>query len=150
VPIPGGEAPHFVILQADLFASLEAFLNGIITNDKFCMSRAGRLQLRWWRLPRSLRLPAPPQTVYPTERHEGEVESQEDRYEGTGVSHPASGHSSNRCPTEVGSSVSESDPMEPWSAPGSLAGCARAGEAQVIRGNVCPRIYATAGASTDH
>ena len=26
-------------------------LNGIITNDKFCMSRTGRLKLSWWRLP---------------------------------------------------------------------------------------------------
>jgi hypothetical protein len=118
------------VTDSQTIQQLKAVLNGIITNDKFCMSRAGRLQLSWWRLPRSLRLPAAPQTIYPTERHEGEVESQEDRYEGTGVSHPASGHPSSRCTTEVGSSVSESDPMEPWSVPGSFAGSASKGGAQ--------------------
>jgi hypothetical protein len=29
--------------------------NGLITNDKFCMSRTGRLELTWWRRPRRLR-----------------------------------------------------------------------------------------------
>src|SRR5260370_714980 len=29
--------------------------NGLITNDKFCLSRRARLQLSWWRLPRNAR-----------------------------------------------------------------------------------------------
>ena len=32
----------------------KAFRNGLITNDKFCLTRYGELQLSWWR--RSLRL----------------------------------------------------------------------------------------------
>ena len=30
-------------------------LNGMITNDKFCCTRWGRLQLSWWRRPLRLR-----------------------------------------------------------------------------------------------
>src|SRR4051794_9423812 len=29
--------------------------DGLITNDKFCLSRFGRLRLSWWRLPLRLR-----------------------------------------------------------------------------------------------
>src|SRR5437879_13014695 len=32
----------------DLFAISEETFDGLITNDKFCMSRTGRLMLRWW------------------------------------------------------------------------------------------------------
>jgi hypothetical protein len=32
------------------------FLNGMITNDKFCMIRQGRVQLRWSRRPYRFRL----------------------------------------------------------------------------------------------
>jgi hypothetical protein len=31
------------------------YFNGLITNDKFCLSRSGRLVLNWWRLPLRLR-----------------------------------------------------------------------------------------------
>jgi hypothetical protein len=34
-------------------------LNGLITNDKFCLSRTGRLALTWWRRALRLRDPAP-------------------------------------------------------------------------------------------
>lgn len=33
----------------------EEGLNGLITNDKFCLSRQGELQLTWWRRPLRLR-----------------------------------------------------------------------------------------------
>ncbi len=33
-------------------------LNGLITNDKFCLIRTGRLALSWWRRPLRLRDPA--------------------------------------------------------------------------------------------
>jgi hypothetical protein len=33
----------------------EGGLNGIITNDKFCLSRRGQLKLNWWRRPLRLR-----------------------------------------------------------------------------------------------
>jgi hypothetical protein len=93
------------------------------------MSRAGRLQLNWWRLPRRLRLPASPQTIYhPTERHDGEGESQEGKYEGTSVEHPASDHPNSRRTAEVGSSISESGPMESRGFAGPFAGSTEAGE----------------------
>ena len=37
------------------FQEPEDQLNGIITNDKFCMSRTAELQLSWWRRPLRLR-----------------------------------------------------------------------------------------------
>jgi hypothetical protein len=33
-------------------------VNGLITNDKFCLIRRGRLTLSWWRRPLRLRDPA--------------------------------------------------------------------------------------------
>jgi hypothetical protein len=38
-----------------LFLRLLAEVNGIITNDKFCLTRWGKLQLSWWRRPLRLR-----------------------------------------------------------------------------------------------
>ena len=46
---------HFVVVQPHIFGVFKIFLNGTITNDKFCMSRTAQLQLSWWRLPRSAR-----------------------------------------------------------------------------------------------
>ena len=42
-----------------------ATLNGLITNDKFCMSRMGRLKLSWSRYPLRLRGQSMGQPVYP-------------------------------------------------------------------------------------
>src|SRR5574342_149052 len=39
----------------ELFAVAEEQLNGMITNDKFCCTRWGQLQLSWWRRPLRLR-----------------------------------------------------------------------------------------------
>lgn len=36
----------------------EGVFNGLITNDKFCLIRTGRLALSWWRRPLRLRDPA--------------------------------------------------------------------------------------------
>jgi len=96
-------------------AGLEALMrvfNGTITNDKFCMSRLGRLQLSWWRLPRCARLPVPQQIGYPSETTKLESCSQEDTYEKTSVDDPASRCSNGGCETSMGSRLSSSDPME--------------------------------------
>ncbi len=37
------------------FETLVIVFNGLIINDKFCMSRTAQLQLSWWRLPRNAR-----------------------------------------------------------------------------------------------
>jgi hypothetical protein len=57
---------HGVLAGADEVADVERLLdpaeeqlNGLITNDKFCLSRPGRLSLSWWRYPLRLRDPAP-------------------------------------------------------------------------------------------
>ena len=55
VPVPTDKAPHFIVIQAQVFGVGKILFNGLITNDKFCMSRTARLQLSHWRLPRSAR-----------------------------------------------------------------------------------------------
>ena len=41
--------------KATAFLVGEEGFNGMITNDKFCMTRQGRLRLSWWRRPIRLR-----------------------------------------------------------------------------------------------
>jgi len=41
--------------QQPLFAKAEEMFNGMITNDKFCLTRWGALELSWWRRPLRLR-----------------------------------------------------------------------------------------------
>ncbi len=55
MPIPGREAAHLGTVEAKAFGGFKILLNGLITNDKFCMSRTAQLQLSWWRLPRNAR-----------------------------------------------------------------------------------------------
>jgi hypothetical protein len=38
-----------------LLGVAEVELNGLITNDKFCLTRRGQLKLTWWRRPLRLR-----------------------------------------------------------------------------------------------
>ncbi len=51
----GGIAARGLALAQDdpreVFDPAEQVLDGLITNDKFCLSRSGRLVLSWWRYP---------------------------------------------------------------------------------------------------
>ena len=52
------------MLQAQApFTLLERCFNGLITNDKFCCTRWGQLQLSWWLRPLRLRGESPYDTV---------------------------------------------------------------------------------------
>lgn len=46
---------HKILQAPELLGVTEIELNGIITNDKFCLSRYSELQLTWWRRPMRLR-----------------------------------------------------------------------------------------------
>src|SRR6478672_2742862 len=45
----------------------EAAFNGTITNDKFCMTRTGRLHLTWWRRPLRSRPAGADASGYPSD-----------------------------------------------------------------------------------
>jgi len=47
-----------------LFQITKHLINGLITNDKFCMTRTGQLQLNHWRRPLRLRASDIEQKVY--------------------------------------------------------------------------------------
>jgi hypothetical protein len=81
--IPAGETAHLVVVQAQIFARLQILLNGLITNDKFCMSRTARLQLSHWRLPRSARQSSSQEVQSPVEEHVREYLPQQETYEKT-------------------------------------------------------------------
>ena len=54
--VPGGPGADLVLVQpSEAFAGLEVFLDGLITNDKFCCVRRLRLSLSWWHRPLCLR-----------------------------------------------------------------------------------------------
>jgi hypothetical protein len=56
VPIPRLVAADLVVVQPGLaLAGLEAGLDGLITNGKFCCTRRVRLRLTWWHRPLRLR-----------------------------------------------------------------------------------------------
>jgi hypothetical protein len=91
-PLNAAGSLHFAVVPSPKSA-LEIFepaFNGTITNDKFCMSRMGRLQLTWWRLPLRARLPVSNQTGYPTDVNAMECCHQEGTHEETSLEHPAS------------------------------------------------------------
>ncbi|MDX2030717.1 MAG: hypothetical protein SF339_08610 [Blastocatellia bacterium] len=53
---PGINAFHASLGESEIpFDVAEAFLNGLIINDKFCLSRRHELNLTWWRRPLKLR-----------------------------------------------------------------------------------------------
>jgi len=64
-------------------------LNGLITNDKFCMSRTARLQLSWWRLPRSARQPSKEEVQFSVEENVREYLPHQETYEKTTMEHSA-------------------------------------------------------------
>jgi hypothetical protein len=52
----GFGAPHAIIVEVQLpLAVLIKRFDGMISNDKFCCTRWGALQLSWWRRPNRLR-----------------------------------------------------------------------------------------------
>jgi len=76
-------------LETSRFIIQEIFFNGLITNDKFCMTRTRRLLLNWSRRPLRLRIPVTGEKVYSASEesecggnHETPVENSP---EGTGV-----------------------------------------------------------------
>ncbi len=79
-----------VVVQTQIFGVFKLFLNGTITNDKFCMSRAGRLRLSWWRLPLRAREAVIQAVEYPSEGTNTERCPQEDTHEETAVDRSAS------------------------------------------------------------
>ncbi len=83
VPVPPKKAAHFIVIQAHVFGLFKILLNGLITNDKFCMSRTARLQLSWWRLPRSARQPNSQGVQSPVEENVREYLPHQETYEKT-------------------------------------------------------------------
>ncbi len=63
--------------------------NGMITNDKFCMSRFVRLRLGQWQLPLSLRAQAAQQLAYHRQRYPSSSSQAGDAYETTPVEGPS-------------------------------------------------------------
>jgi hypothetical protein len=45
----------FVQMKTPAFLVRKEGFNGMITNDKFCLTRWGQLHLSWWRRPLRLR-----------------------------------------------------------------------------------------------
>src|SRR5947209_1247200 len=97
---------------AQVFPQLPQQFNGTITNDKFCMSRMGHLQLSWWRLPLHRRMQVTESIVYPSDVNEINDGHQEATHEETSVDHPTSRHQNGRCSAALGSRVPVSRPME--------------------------------------
>jgi len=55
VSFHGAEVPQLILVKPFGLAFFVIDFNGLITNDKFCLSRQGELQLTWWRRPLRLR-----------------------------------------------------------------------------------------------
>jgi hypothetical protein len=88
--IPCHEAAHLVVIQPQIFGVGKLFLNGLITNDKFCMSRTARLQLSHWRLPRSARQTSRAGVESPVTGNTEEYLPQQEAYEETTMDRSAS------------------------------------------------------------
>lgn len=78
-----------------------AHRDGLITNDKFCLSRFGKLKLRYWHRPLRLRSG----TLLEVEQHPG------GRHD-TGMDDPQTHNSTERWAAEVGSGLPVPSEME--------------------------------------
>jgi hypothetical protein len=79
------------VVQAEqVFEGQESQFNGLITNDKFCMSRTARLQLSHWRLPRSARQTSRAGVESPVTGNTEEYLPQQEAYEETTMERSAS------------------------------------------------------------
>ena len=81
---------HQAVQTQALLDPLEKQLNGIIVNNKFCMSRIGRLQLSWWRLPLHARTVVSKEVESPCEDNKRERCSREETHEKTTMDGSAS------------------------------------------------------------
>jgi hypothetical protein len=90
VPVPADKAAHLVVVQTQIFGVCKVFFNGLITNDKFCMSRTARLQLSHWRLPRSARQTSRAGVESPVTGNTEEYLPQQEAYEETRMERSAS------------------------------------------------------------
>jgi len=87
-------------------------LNGLITNDKFCLSRVSRQKLRYARRPRTLPCQAVDSYAYPRdEEHRGGAN------EAT-VERPSSVSADNECRAAVGPGLPTSPGMDSTDRPG--------------------------------
>ena len=75
--------------EGDIAPIMQPIFNGLITNDKFCLSRTARLHLSWWRLPRSARQRSSEEVQSPVEDHVQEYLPQQETYEKTTMDSPA-------------------------------------------------------------
>ena len=84
-------------------------VNGMITNDKFCLSRSAELQLSWSRIGLyERRLSHQARASYPS----NDSDSLGGSYE-TYMANSPSDHSENRWSATLGSSISTASPVEP-------------------------------------
>jgi len=88
--IPANVAAHFRLIEAQVFGGFQVLFNGLITNDKFCMSRTARLQLSHWRLPRSARQTSRAGVESPVTGKTEEYLPQQEAYEETTMERSAS------------------------------------------------------------
>jgi hypothetical protein len=90
VSVPASKAADLIVIQSDVFRVFKILFNGLITNDKFCMSRTARLQLSYWRLPRSARQTSRAGVESPVTGNTEEYLPQQEAYEETTMERSAS------------------------------------------------------------
>ena len=122
--------------QAGTFQGQFAFgvaktqFNGTITNDKFCLSRTGRLRLSWWRLPLSARETVTQAVEYPSEGTNVERCLREETHEETAMEGSALRSDKCRRSVSVGSELPVSCPVEHRGSLGPANGTFLSGEAR--------------------
>lgn len=89
IAVPAVITADLVVVHTDVLPIFKILFNGLITNDKFCMSRTATLQLSWWRLPRSVRQTDQEGVQSPVEEYIPEQLPQQERDEKTTMEHSA-------------------------------------------------------------